>query len=97
MRTLSRWRPKKGFPVIIIIIYTKRVEREAFMTYKQWAQEYLDTADILNERVRGLVQYRKTAPAKELRELNFRIGTMRSMYIDCVKTASDLSGRKGEV
>lgn len=65
------------------------------MTYLQWAEEYIDSANLLKEKIRVLKEQLPTAPIKELREMNFRISTMYQMYLDCMKTADILKRKKG--
>ena len=65
------------------------------MTYSQWSDEYKQSADMLKERIAVLKEQLLTAPAEQLRELNFRISTMYSMYLDCMDTAKILRIRKG--
>ena len=65
------------------------------MTYSQWADEYKQSADMIKEKISGLKNQLTTAPADELRELNFRIATLYRMYLDCMDTAKTLRVRKG--
>ena len=65
------------------------------MTYSQWADEYKQSADILKEKIRVLKGQLLTAPAEQLRELNFRISTMYGMYLNCMDIYKDLRKRKG--
>ncbi len=65
------------------------------MTYLEWADQYKQSADILKERIAVLKGQLLTAPVEQLRELNFRISTMYSMYLDCMDTSKKLRKRKG--
>lgn len=65
------------------------------MTFVQWGQQYKNTADIISEKIERLKLEVKTAPVSQLKEYDFRISTLKSMYIDCMKTAGELKKRKG--
>ncbi len=65
------------------------------MTYQEWAEEYMESARILKERIDKLKKQSGNTPISELRELNFRINTMYMMYLDCTKTAELLMKRRG--
>ena len=67
------------------------------MTYEQWAGEYKASAELIKKKIDRLKLEAKIAPASEIRELDFRISTLQSMYIDCMKTAGILMKRKGAV
>ncbi len=67
------------------------------MTYQEWADEYMDSAEKLKKRISVLKAELLTAPVSELKEINNRICIMYTMYLDCMKTADILRRRKGEV
>ncbi len=65
------------------------------MTYKEWADDYKKSADMIKERIAVLKNQLITAPVDELREINCRISSMYQMYLDCMDTAKNLRFRKG--
>lgn len=67
------------------------------MTYQEWADEYIDSAVKLKNRITVLKAELLTAPAAQLRDISNRISIMYSMYLDCVKTADILRRKKGVV
>ena len=66
------------------------------MTYKEWAEEYLESAGILKERIDGLRAMVGNVPASEAAMLDFRIRTMYLMYLDCKHTGELLMKRMGK-
>lgn len=67
------------------------------MTYEQWAGEYRESAELIKKKLDLLRLEAKNASASDMRELDFRISTLQSMYIDCMKTAGILIKRKGAI
>ncbi len=66
------------------------------MTYKEWAEEYFESAGNLRERIAVLKNELKTVSADKLVELTNRINIMTAMYYECMDTARLLARRKGE-
>lgn len=67
------------------------------MTYEQWAGEYRESAEKIKKKLDLLRLEAKNASVSDMRELDFRISTLQSMYIDCMKTAGILIKRKGAI
>ena len=65
------------------------------MTYKEWADDYKKSADMIKERIAVLKNQLITASVDELRELNYRISSLYQMYLDCMDIADTLIVRKG--
>ncbi len=65
------------------------------MTYKEWAEEYIESAETLKRKISLLKNEAEFAPAAKLRDLNNRISIMYGMYLDCMKTADILVKREG--
>ncbi len=65
------------------------------MTYKEWANEYNETASIVEQKMKELKNELKTAPIDKLKELNTRICLLYQMYLDCRHTADLLYRRRG--
>lgn len=65
------------------------------MTYKEWADEYNESAKAVEKRMKELKQELKTAPVSMLKDLNARIYILYQMYLDCRHTADLLYRRKG--
>ena len=66
------------------------------MTYKEWAQEYYESARILEERLKNLKEQMKSAPSEALAEMGRRAELFRIMRYECLSTAKLLGARKGE-
>ncbi len=66
------------------------------MTYKQWSDEYYESAMRVRERINLLKAEMKTAGADKLAELTNRLNIMTGMYYDCMDTARLLGKRQGE-
>ncbi len=66
------------------------------MTYKEWAEEYYQSAEKLKERIEVLTEQMKTASADLLIEMSKRLELMRIMRYECMETARQLGRRKGE-
>lgn len=64
------------------------------MTYKEWAEEYSESAKILKVKIKNLKDELKNAPVSTIMKINARINIMYQMYLECVKTADILSARK---
>lgn len=63
------------------------------MDYKKWGAEYLEESRALKKRADML---RKRLPAAEGEEwilLNWRISTLREMYLECLHTGNELLER----
>ena len=65
------------------------------MTYQEWSEDYIKSAEILEEKIKNLKSFRKTAPTKMLKEIDARIYILYGMYTDCKKIAEMLYFRKG--
>lgn len=67
------------------------------MTFKEWAEEYRITENILKEEIHKLKSELPTAPTNMLSSINRSIDIMYQMYLDCRKTADTLSIRRGSI
>lgn len=67
------------------------------MTFQEWADQYLETAENIDRRIKELKQEEKTAPPAQLQEYHRRIMLLYGMYLDCMHTADDLRTRKGVI
>lgn len=65
------------------------------MTYKEWADDYLESAQKLKAKIADLKAQKETASISELSLLNRRIISLYNMYLDCVHTSDELARRKG--
>ncbi len=65
------------------------------MTYKEWAEEYFESAGRIKEKITELKIALLTVPAEQLQDINFRISSLYQMYLDCMHTAENLVKRKG--
>ena len=66
------------------------------MTYKEWAEEYYESARLLSERLEQLKAEMKTATGDMLRDMSRRAELFRIMRMECLETARLLGARKGE-
>ncbi len=66
------------------------------MTYKQWAEQYYRSAEILKKKAAELKQKIKSASEEQLAELTNNLRITNEMYYDCMSTAGELVWRKGE-
>lgn len=66
------------------------------MTYKQWSDEYYESAMNVKARIDAVREEMKIARADKLAELNNRLSVMLGMYYDCMDIARDLGRRQGE-
>ncbi len=66
------------------------------MTYKEWANEYYESAMALKKRMSKLKEDMKSASNNALAEMSNRLTVMYGMYRDCMETADLLATRKGE-
>ena len=66
------------------------------MTYKEWAEQYYESARVLSERIEIIKQQMKTASSDTLKELSSRAELFRIMRMECIETARLLGSRKGE-
>ena len=66
------------------------------MTYKEWAEEYKKSADMIKEKISSLKEQLAHAAVDDLREINYRISVLYRMYLDCMDTANILRSRKGD-
>lgn len=67
------------------------------MTYKEWAEQYMNDAAVIGERIRTLRAQVPHASLSELKELDFRIKTLSDMYHDSIRVAKQLVNRRGEL
>lgn len=67
------------------------------MTYKEWSEEYLKSAEIIREKIAGLKEELKTAPLSKIVTINSRISILYRMYLDCYSTANILGARNGAI
>ena len=67
------------------------------MTYKEWAEEYFESAGKIKEKIAELKNSLITAPAEQLKEIHLRIGGLYQMYLDCMHTGDNLIKRKGVI
>ena len=66
------------------------------MTYKEWAQEYYESAARVKENIERLKQKMRTSGYEAQSEMKNRLEIMYGMYLDCIHTAELLAKRKGE-
>lgn len=66
------------------------------MTYKEWAQEYYDSAANVKEKITRLKAQMKTAVGAKLKDITDEINVLYGMYLDCMHVADMLAARKGE-
>lgn len=66
------------------------------MTYKEWAEEYFESARNLKERISVLKEEMKRVSADKLAEFSNNISIMTGMYYECMDTARLLARREGE-
>lgn len=67
------------------------------MTYSEWSQEYLESAEKIKEKISKLKEELKTAPLSMIASINSRISILYGMYLDCNSTANILAARKGVI
>ncbi len=83
-------------PEFLKTFTTRIVWKGANMTYKEWAEEYFESARNLKSQISELKEEMKTVTADKLAELTNRINIMTTMYYECMDTARLLARRKGE-
>lgn len=67
------------------------------MNYTQWAEEYEQQSEYLNEYIKGLREEKKKCKAMYMiDELNGRINSLYTMYLECKHTAKMLRNRAEE-
>ena len=66
------------------------------MDYIRWSQEYLKDAEKVKEDIEKLKSKLKKSHGDEARTLRAYLITLRTMYLDCMKTAELLALRGGE-
>ncbi len=66
------------------------------MTYREWSEEYFESARNVKRQIDELKDELKTVSADKLAELTNRIHIMTTMYYDCLDTARLLGRREGE-
>ncbi len=66
------------------------------MTFKDWAQEYYESAGRLDGRIEDLKCRMRSAPADSLAEMGKLLELYRVMRYECLQTARDLGKRTGE-
>lgn len=54
--------------------------------FYQWGNEYLQESLAIKAKIELLKQENKTAAPSASKELNYRIGLLYSMYLDCKHT-----------
>ncbi|MGN0470672.1 MAG: hypothetical protein ACI4GV_07135 [Acutalibacteraceae bacterium] len=67
------------------------------MTYSEWSQEYLRSAEMIKEKISKLKAELETAPLSMIAPINSRISILYGMYLDCNSTANILAARKGVI
>ena len=68
------------------------------MTFKDWAREYFESADLIAKKIQGLKKELKgNKDIAVVRELNRRITILWSMHKDCIEIADKLNKREGEI
>ena len=75
---------------------TRNVWKGAKMTYKEWADEYFESAGNLKKQISELKEEMKSVSYDKIAELTNRINIMTTMYYECMDTARLLARRKGE-
>lgn len=66
------------------------------MTYREWAEEYYQSAADVKKRLETIKKEMKTAAGEKLALLNQRHNILYGMYLDCIHVAETLVKRKGE-
>ncbi len=67
------------------------------MTYKEWAKEYDNSANILYRQKQQLQKAAKNASFSVLQNLKYRIAMICAMRKDCMDIAAELRKKEGEV
>ncbi|MEE1218844.1 MAG: hypothetical protein U0L20_02855 [Ruminococcus sp.] len=65
------------------------------MNYYEWAEEYFDTANLINDTIKKLKSQHRTANAVNKKELNLKIAKYRNYYNEAIQTANHLLERAG--
>lgn len=63
------------------------------MNYLEWSEEYIETAEKLNEVIIRLKNERKRSSPSKRKELDQKISQYRACYGECMQTASLLRER----
>lgn len=66
------------------------------MDYKRWSREYLSDAEKVKSDIEKLKSKLKSAKGDEARTIRANLITLRTMYLECMKTAEILALRGGE-
>lgn len=66
------------------------------MTYKEWADEYYESAEELRGQIEVLKEKMKTVSGELLAEMSRLLEMKRIMRCECMETARILGRRKGE-
>lgn len=67
------------------------------MDYIKWSREYLENAKKVKEDIDRLKEKLKHTSGDEARQLRSGLVTLRTMYVDCMKTCELLALRGGVV
>ncbi len=73
----------------------KRKEGIWYMDYISWSKEYSDEAQKVKEDMERLKFKLKAARGDEARTIRASLITLRTMYLECMKTAETLALRGG--
>ena len=65
------------------------------MNYYEWAEEYFDTANLINDTIKKLKSQHRTANTVNKKELNLKIAKYRNYYNEAIQTANHLLERAG--
>lgn len=63
------------------------------MNYLEWSQEYIDTAEKLNEVITRLKAQKKRSSLSERKELDQKLAQYRASYGECMQIADLLKQR----
>lgn len=73
----------------------KRKEGIRYMDYIRWSQEYFENAQKVKEDIERLKSKLKHSSGDEARAIRADLITLRTMYVDCMKTCEHLAVRGG--
>lgn len=73
----------------------KRKEGIWYMDYIRWSKEYFENAQMVKEDMDRLKSKLKLSKGDEARAIRANLITLRTMYLDCMKTSEILALRGG--
>ena len=66
------------------------------MTFKEWANEYYQSALGVKNQIEETKKAMKTAGVNDMISLGKKLSILQGMYYDCMETARTLGSRKGD-